>query len=213
MLTTQLSCIFAMMALYFKVEAMTPEAEADKVSTLPMSANLKTQNFGFSGYLDVSDTKHMHYWFFPSTSADASSDPVVFWTNGGPGCSGLLGAFTEQGPFWPQADGNLADNEYAWNRAANMIFVEQPCGVGFSYSSANDTKADYTYDDDAAAKDFFSLIEGWQDVSAIITPWVAVVLKLPISLLDDGADSLFFDSACCHHPTSPILLLLILAIP
>lgn len=162
MMSMQLCGVFAVVAFCLNVSA-TPEAEADKVVSLPASENLKNQNFGFSGYLDVTDTKHMHYWFFPSVSETAASDPVVFWTNGGPGCSGLLGAFTEQGPFWPQADGNLADNEYAWNRAANMIFVEQPCGVGYSYSSANDTKADYTYDDDAAAKDFFGLIEGWQE--------------------------------------------------
>ena len=145
-------------------DAWSSDAEKDKVTELPMSDKLKNRNFGFSGYIDVDgaekDSKHMHYWFFPSESGQ-DTDPVVFWTNGGPGCSGLLGAMTEQGPFWPQKDGYLADNNFAWNKKANMIFVEQPCGVGFSYSSANDTKADYTYDDDMAAKDFFGLIEGW----------------------------------------------------
>lgn len=44
----------------------------------------------------------------------------------GPGCSGMLGLFTEQGPFKPDGNGTLQPNPYAWNRVANMIFVEQP---------------------------------------------------------------------------------------
>ena len=71
---------------------------------------------------------------------DPSTDPVAFWTNGGPGCSGLLGFMTEQGPFRPLADGTLKLNQFAWNQKASMVFIEAPCGVGFSYS---DNKDDY----------------------------------------------------------------------
>lgn len=49
---------------------------------------------------------------------------------GGPGCSGLLGFFTEQGPFRPNGAMELEFNEYSWNRVANMVFIESPCGVG-----------------------------------------------------------------------------------
>ena len=37
----------------------------------------------------------MHYWFVESME-DPANAPVAFWTNGGPGCSGLLGFMTEQ---------------------------------------------------------------------------------------------------------------------
>jgi len=37
-------------------------------------------------------------------------------------------------------DGSLTLNQYAWNSVANMVFIESPCGVGFSYS---DDKDDY----------------------------------------------------------------------
>jgi hypothetical protein len=35
---------------------------------------------------------------------------------GGPGCSGLLGFFSEQGPFRPNADMSLSFNPEAWNK-------------------------------------------------------------------------------------------------
>ena len=46
----------------------------------------------FSGYLDLPDSqKHVFYWLVEADVEDASSAPVVLWTNGGPGCSGLTG--------------------------------------------------------------------------------------------------------------------------
>ena len=48
----------------------------------------------------------------------------------------MLGFFTEMGPFRPQQDMNLTLNPWSWNRISNMVFIEAPCYVGFSYSSA-----------------------------------------------------------------------------
>lgn len=101
----------------------------------------------------------MHYWFVESSSPTAATDPVAFWTNGGPGCSGLLGFLTEQGPFRPNADMTLSYNPYSWNTIANMVFIEAPCGVGFSYSSAEDTTEDYKMDDAETAADNYELIQ------------------------------------------------------
>lgn len=41
------------------------------------------------------------------SKSDPTADPIAFWTNGGPGCSGLLGFLTEQGPLRPNADMTL----------------------------------------------------------------------------------------------------------
>jgi carboxypeptidase C (cathepsin A) len=38
----------------------------------------------YSGYLDISETKHLFFWFFESRDRP-ESDPVVLWLNGGPG--------------------------------------------------------------------------------------------------------------------------------
>ncbi|XP_038686466.1 serine carboxypeptidase-like 45 isoform X2 [Tripterygium wilfordii] len=53
----------------------------------------------------------------------------------GPGCSSLgVGALSENGPFRPHGR-TLVRNEYSWNREANMLYLETPVGVGFSYAA------------------------------------------------------------------------------
>jgi len=127
----------------------TSDAINDKIVSLPGLKEELAFN-QFSGYLKLGNTqKNIHYWLVESELSPETA-PLVFWTNGGPGCSGLLGFMTEQGPFRPDKDGNLAMNPWRWNKIANMVFVEQPVGVGFSYSDNSD---DYNIGDDQAAKD------------------------------------------------------------
>jgi carboxypeptidase C (cathepsin A) len=77
--------------------------------------------------VDIGGGKEIFYWFVES-QRDPAKDPLVLWTNGGPGCSGLTGFLSEQGPFRAAADGSLSVNKYAWNKIANMVFIEQPAG-------------------------------------------------------------------------------------
>lgn len=42
---------------------------------------------------------------------------------------------SELGPFFPTTRGNLQANDYSWNTKANVLFVEAPAFVGFSYSN------------------------------------------------------------------------------
>ena len=121
----------------------------DMITQLPGLKDELTFN-QFSGYLNLPSTKkQIHYWFVEAEE-DKLNAPLVFWTNGGPGCSGLIGFLTEQGPFRPDAQGNLQLNDWRWNKIANMVFLEQPVGVGFSYSDNSD---DYKIGDSQAAKD------------------------------------------------------------
>eukprot|EP00485_Elphidium_margaritaceum_P007165 CAMPEP_0202709196 /NCGR_PEP_ID=MMETSP1385-20130828/21322_1 /ASSEMBLY_ACC=CAM_ASM_000861 /TAXON_ID=933848 /ORGANISM="Elphidium margaritaceum" /LENGTH=455 /DNA_ID=CAMNT_0049368383 /DNA_START=169 /DNA_END=1536 /DNA_ORIENTATION=+ len=115
----------------------------------------------FSGYIDVSTSNNVNrsifYWFVESLN-EPRKDPVALWTNGGPGCSGLGGFFTEQGPFRPTADLTLYVNNKSWVNVANMLFIEAPAGVGFSFS---DNESDYKTDDNKTAIDNYHLIQGW----------------------------------------------------
>ncbi|XP_038605896.1 lysosomal protective protein [Tachyglossus aculeatus] len=110
----------------------------------------------FSGYLRVSGTKRLHYWFVEA-QRDPQSSPLVLWLNGGPGCSSLDGFLTEHGPFLIQPDGSTLEyNPYSWNLVANMLYLESPAGVGFSYS---DDKAYGTNDTEVADDNFLALRE------------------------------------------------------
>jgi carboxypeptidase C (cathepsin A) len=86
---------------------------------------------------------------------------AAFWTNGGPGCSGLIGLLAEQGPYRVNADLTLSANQFAWNKFANMVFIEAPVGVGFSYSDNPDV--DYVMGDAQTAADNYELIQAFLD--------------------------------------------------
>lgn len=49
----------------------------------------------FTGYIDI-DARHLFFYFFESRN-DPDKDDVIFWTNGGPGCSSSLGLLMELG--------------------------------------------------------------------------------------------------------------------
>ena len=112
----------------------------------------------YSGYLNASGTKQLHYWFLESANKP-SEDPVVLWMNGGPGCSSDLGLLSEHGPYRIGPDGaSVTYNPYSWNNVANMIYLEAPAGVGFSYSMDKNYKTDddqVSYDNFLALKNFF----------------------------------------------------------
>jgi len=129
----------------------------DKITGLPGMPSEENFNM-FSGYVMLSDTKGLFYWFIESEN-DPANDPVVLWTNGGPGCSGLSGLLTEQGPFSVTKNQKLWINPYRWNLIANMIFFEQPVEVGYSWTSE-----ETDFSDQLAAEDNADFIEGWFDV-------------------------------------------------
>jgi hypothetical protein len=81
-------------ALACKSAAYTVAAQNDRIVSLPgaTSALLSSQ---FSGYLNVSSTRGIHYMYFES-ERDPEKDPVIFWTNGGPGTFLLVASCSPQ---------------------------------------------------------------------------------------------------------------------
>lgn len=128
----------------------TEEALRDKIVGLPgLDVDLGFNMF--AGYLTVSEDngRNIFYWYVESQN-DPATDPVVFWTNGGPGCSGLIGFGQEHGPFHFSQDGVVSLNPYSWNTVANMLYVEIPAGVGFSYSDIPEDTVDVGDEETAA---------------------------------------------------------------
>jgi cathepsin A (carboxypeptidase C) len=104
---------------------------ADQITSLPGLDTMPSYNM-YSGYLTLPSGTNTFYWFAESQN-DPKNDPVIMWTNGGPGCSGLSGLLTENGMFSVQEDGTLKENKFSWNKMANVVFIEAPVGVGFSH--------------------------------------------------------------------------------
>ncbi|GLJ34410.1 hypothetical protein SUGI_0691880 [Cryptomeria japonica] len=116
----------------------------------------------YSGYVTVNEEngRALFYWFFEAAT-HKQKKPLVLWLNGGPGCSSVgYGATQEIGPFIINADGKtLSFNEYSWNKEANLLFLESPVGVGFSYSNKS---SDYNIlGDNITAEDSYMFLQNW----------------------------------------------------
>ena len=127
-------------------------AEDDRVTSLPGVDPLPPWAM-YSGYVTVGGGRQLFYWLFES-QRDASTDPLVLWMNGGPGCSSLLGALTEHGPY-RTAGAALEPNEWSWNRQASVLYLEQPAGVGYSFGGSGASG------DGVAAKDNLAFLRGF----------------------------------------------------
>ena len=121
--------------------------QEDKVNSLP---DYSYTGELYSGYLNVSEIKKFHYIF--NIAPDSENKPLVLWLNGGPGCSSLDGWANEHGPMTLDDEGHFKLNNYSWHNEANMIYLESPGNVGFSYINST-AKEDLYVDDNTTAKD------------------------------------------------------------
>lgn len=129
----------------------------------------------FSGYVPISTAPdYLFYWFFGSQSSP-STDPLIVWTNGGPGCTAMEGATTEHGPLnlfmMKESCSNggasskcdysqqLSSNPYAWNKHANMLYVDQPKNVGYSFGYGEPTHSSVD-----AGEEFVTFLNAWLEL-------------------------------------------------
>ncbi|CAN1328690.1 Serine carboxypeptidase-like 29 [Linum perenne] len=133
----------------------------DKVLELP-GQNFNVSFAHYSGYVTVNEKagRALFYWFFEAAE-EPESKPLVLWLNGGPGCSSIAYGLAEEiGPFHVKPDGvSLYLNPYSWNLAANILFLDSPVGVGFSYS--NTTSDLVSNGDKRTAEDSLDFLINW----------------------------------------------------
>ncbi|VDN85616.1 unnamed protein product [Brugia pahangi] len=118
----------------------------DRIVNLP-GLTFKPNFEQYSGFLPTKTGNFLHYWLIESQN-NPSNDPLVLWFNGGLGCNSLDGPLAQIGPFRVNQDGeSLFENIYSWNKVANLIFLESPYGIGFSYRNTS-IPSDVIWDDD-----------------------------------------------------------------
>lgn len=132
-------CSVVAVAAAQQVDAVAAaQQEADRVAGLPGQPPVGFAQY--AGYVTVNEThgRALFYWFFEAT-ASPDKKPLVLWLNGGPGCSSIgYGEAEELGPFLVQkGKPELRWNNYSWNTEANLMFLESPVGVGFSYTNTS----------------------------------------------------------------------------
>ncbi|KAM5584311.1 hypothetical protein ABKV19_003931 [Rosa sericea] len=108
------------------------------------------------GYVEVRPKAHMFWWLYrsPNRVEDPSKPwPIILWLQGGPGGSGVgIGNFEEVGPL----DTNLKPRNSTWLQKADLLFVDNPVGTGFSFVEDN---ALFVKNDVEAATDLTTLLK------------------------------------------------------
>ena len=115
----------------------------------------------YSGHisLDGDENKHYFYWFIRHRDESPENPkPLALWINGGPGASGMYGLFLENGPLrLVEVNGKtkLHTLDNSWTEEANIIFLDQPVNVGYSYAD------DYVTTEDEIKTDFLAFMQGF----------------------------------------------------
>ncbi|VAH31917.1 unnamed protein product [Triticum turgidum subsp. durum] len=156
--TSVAAVVCAAAALLISNGCLSMAMVEDKITALPGQPPVSFAQY--SGYVEVDAMrKRSLFYYFAEAELDPATKPLVLWLNGGPGCSSVgVGAFSENGPFRPSGNA-LVGNEYSWNKEANMLYLESPAGVGFSYST--DPSFYGGVGDSMTARDNLRFLEGW----------------------------------------------------
>jgi len=112
-----------------------PDLHQDKSHPLHIYAgHIESDPNGSSLPTDVS--AHL-FFVLVKARRTADKERIMFWFNGGPGCSSFDGLMMEIGPWRVDGKGGLKAVEGGWEEYTHMVYVDQPAGTGFSYTSTN----------------------------------------------------------------------------
>ncbi|CAI0465249.1 unnamed protein product [Linum tenue] len=163
---TSTAAVLTSISLLIGVAAgMSAAAEKDRVGHLPGQPAGELPLMHFSGYVGggAAAARHFFYYFVKhdGSARPAEEAPLIVWVSSGRFCSAVgYGGMLEVGPLRVQADLTLRLNEYSWHKEANVLFVDLPAGVGFSYSNKNLTAGEAT-SGNQIAREAVSFLQGW----------------------------------------------------
>ncbi|KAK7257673.1 hypothetical protein RIF29_31817 [Crotalaria pallida] len=111
-----------------------------------------------AGYYSLPHSKAARMFYFFFESRNSKDDPVVIWLTGGPGCSSEIALFYENGPFKIANNLSLVSNQYGWDQASNILFIDQPTGTGFSYTT---NISDLRHDETGVSNDLYDFLQAF----------------------------------------------------
>ncbi|CAH1427316.1 unnamed protein product [Lactuca virosa] len=118
-----------------------------------------------TGYIGVGEYDEVQlFYYFVESEGNPKDDPLMLWLTGGPGCSGLSGLLYEIGPFTINYVNSTVENvmleinPHSWTKAANIIFLDQPAGSGFSYAK---TPEAYITNDTLSTVQIYEFLMKW----------------------------------------------------
>ena len=133
--------------------------ESFQVTSLPgLSVDVGYRQYAGLLPVNTATNSHLFFWLLEAKN-NPETAPLVVWLNGGAGCSSMLGLFLENGPYRVQDNLTLALDPHYWNQNANILYLDQPAGAGFSYT---DQKPDVLTPDQIQAQigiDFYAFLK------------------------------------------------------
>ncbi|EEQ86838.1 carboxypeptidase D [Blastomyces dermatitidis ER-3] len=111
-----------------------------------------------AGHIEINPETSGNFFFWHFANSHIADKPrTIVWLNGGPGCSSEDGALMEIGPYRVTDDHMLNRTDGSWDEFANLLFVDQPVGTGFSYVSTGA----YVSELDEMTSQFVTFMEKW----------------------------------------------------
>ncbi|KAI9610069.1 hypothetical protein H4Q26_007064 [Puccinia striiformis f. sp. tritici PST-130] len=105
----------------------------------------------------IEPSQDSYGFFFLNKARHIANRPIlIVWLNGGPGCSSFDGSLMEVGPLRmiSKGEGALKEVDGAWNEYANLLFIDQPTGTGYSYGP----QPDYVHELDVSSNNLVNLL-------------------------------------------------------
>lgn len=105
------------------------------ISIPPFALEPTSQNYSINTF----------FWFVEARE-NPETAPLTIYLNGGPGSSSMFGFFEETGPCevvqLPDGSYGTQSRMFGWDRSSNVIFIDQPVQVGFSYDTLTNASLD-----------------------------------------------------------------------
>ncbi|EJU03037.1 alpha/beta-hydrolase [Dacryopinax primogenitus] len=190
------------------------------VRTTKICTNEDRSALGYAGYIALDDDKpdnqrRSFFWLFEAQN-DAQNAPVILTIGGGPGTTGLANPLFGQSHCLVAPNGTTKANPVPWSEHYNLLALDHPIGVGFSYGAGVNNSRSAAYDVYDFLQKFFRLYPNLRpnkfvvssgSYGGIYVPHIAHVIheenkKVAAGRGQPGAKHINLDSLMISNPLS-----------